>query len=260
MTIGFTNCNKDDDPFAGLQTSWFDGTITAQVENGNAYNNFVKRVMTKVWDKNDNSTALASAPYANGGFTLTLPQTVEAEFLSPFDDDEFGSDLKISDKSALLFGMGGYGDGDIGAYSSASGDFDDNDRVGRVVFAKNEFEGNEETGTGTYIFASAGFIYADRDVAIVGTVTWSDTWDGVTYTLIEKYSISLKKGWNIMYATSSSRYVNWETQTTSENHFTTAPVSGLKWYGDMYNVYGSPAKQAKSVLERGLKRFGRLGR
>ena len=264
MTVGFTSCNKDDDPFKDLVSGAFDGVITAQVENGNAYNNLVKRVGIGTWEGwnqeqgIDIFTVFASAPYANGGFTLTLPQTVEAEFLSPWDDDddEFYSDLKISDKNAQIMGMA-----EFGAYSSTSSDFDDYDRVGWIHFGKEEFDGNYGTGTGTYNYARALFVYADRDVAMVGTVTWSDTWDGVTYTQIEKHSVSLKKGWNIMYFTQSENYVNGERQgTTEEIHITTATPSGLKWLGNIYGPYGSPAKQAKSVRERGHKRFARLGR
>ena len=255
MTIGFTSCNKDDDP---IVSGAFDGVITAQVENGNIYNNLVKRVTASLWDDDDDvEVVLASAPYANGGFTLTLPQTVDAKFLWPFDDDEFGPDVHISDKDAQTTYVS-----DVEAYSSSSGDFDDYDQVGYFNFYKDVFDGNEVTETGTYSYAYAMFMYADRDVNIAGTETSSETYEGVTYTYIARWSVSLKKGWNIVYDTGSSSYVNGERQegTTYESHFTTTPVSGLKWYGYMYDVYGSPAKQAKNVREGGHKRFGRLGR
>jgi hypothetical protein len=45
------------------------------------------------------STPIAECDYSNGGFTLTLPETVDAERLGTMGD-EFPSEISVSDKNA----------------------------------------------------------------------------------------------------------------------------------------------------------------
>jgi hypothetical protein len=58
--------------------SAFDGVITAKVENGNALNSIIKELRVT----NDKGNVIASGVYANGGFTITLPKTLDAKYLS----------------------------------------------------------------------------------------------------------------------------------------------------------------------------------
>jgi hypothetical protein len=64
-------------------------------------------------------------------------------------------------------------------------------------------------------------VYADKDVTIIGTYTYTDTYDSKTYT--ETYNVSLKAGWN---------YYLWQlnetTNTTTYTASTTLPA-GFNW-------------------------------
>ena len=258
MTVGFTSCNKDDDP---IVSGAFDGVITAQVENGNIYNNLVKRVTAGVLGYEDyNVIVLASGPYANGGFTLTLPQTVDTNHLFLFLEDLNEDLVSISDKNVQIMVVGGYSG--FAAFSSSTGDITINDYVGNISAYKVDSTGNPraESGTGTYSMATIEFIYADRDVTITATDTYTDgEYDDHPKTFSISMFMFLKKGWNRVYISESYKYVNGENRE-EEVLFTTTPISGLKWYCEIYDPFGSPAKQAKSAREGGHKRFGRLGR
>jgi hypothetical protein len=65
-------------------------------------------------------------------------------------------------------------------------------------------------------------MYVDKDVSITGTVTETETCDEAIY--INKYSVHLKRGWNIIYANETKKGNMYEWEMT-----TTAPA-GAKWY------------------------------
>ena len=183
--IVFSGCDKDDENGDKLETSVFDGIITASVENGSAYNSTVSRVAAI---EENSVEEIAAGMYANGGFTLTLPSTPNGNFLYGIEET-FGneSDIKYSNKNAKISVVVIFE-----AYDK------DDEYVGEFYCGK--FDATTEI--------DVNFIYADRDVTVTGSVgEKDDTMD---------YSVSLKKGWNMVYYT--------------ENEVSTKEKTGMKWY------------------------------
>jgi len=189
-TTMFVACSKDNDE---PESGWFDGTITAVVENGNAYNGVVSKVTAEAWDNNSRKfVEIASGSYTNGGFTLRLPATLSDNYLK---SDIFGpvkDALKFSDENAKATI-----EVIISAYNSSGV------KVGWFDYG---------TEAEKYPAIDVSFMYADRDLTITGSFVDR----GDTYS----YSISLKKGWNKLYNTWDDGY----------DEYTTKPVSGCKWY------------------------------
>jgi len=204
----FAGCDGDDDDDNGngLVSGWFDGKITAQVVNGNAYNNLFSSVEAFASPRStmcDNFIYfIVKGVYSNGGFTINLPQTIddkylvridEAVFITDWNDDYFdGDDIKISNrnvKTLQIWNFEGY---------DSQGDWVDN----FLYIKEGEF----------LWWTRAFFWYVDRDVTITGTA------DG--YYEGDTWNVSLKKGWNIVYRINNDH----------QHEYTTKPVDGMKWY------------------------------
>jgi len=201
-----SSCNKDDD--GGTASGAFDGVITAQVENGSQYNDLIKRVRAV-----GVGGAFGSGVYAaNGSFTITLDLPPASTLSLLANDLEDLSDfVSISDKSAKWSDEVA-----IGAYSSSSGDFIDDDIVGWFYYAKLSADGNSG--------AEMILVYADRDVIVKGSK--KQTYEDGTFT--REFNMNLKQGWNRTY------YVKKDTKMSDDNwdrysESTTNPVDGLKW-------------------------------
>jgi len=195
-----SSCNKDDDDTAA--SGAFDGVITAQVEGGAEFSTFVKRVQAVAIGSEQ--VSLGSGTYAaNGSFSITLepPPTSILNLLVPPDG------ISISDKSAKI-----NTEIEIGAYSSSTGEFKDEDIVGWFGYGKMSADGKSAT--------LMRFWYADRNVTVKGSN--KETYeDGNTTTL--EFNIELKQGWNRVYHT-------WKvTQSDDYSEYTTNSVDGLKW-------------------------------
>ena len=164
-----------------METSAFDGAIVALEVAGNedSYYSGASMVAAYTLDIYDNFPDFAYGSYANGGFTLTLPQTMESIFLR---NDNFKTEWEISDKNALIAGVEG---------------FDLLDSDGKFI---DELYHGKFDQIQTYnVFVS--YLYADRDVKITG--------DSPTV-----YScLFLKKGWNAVYIT-EDKTTHKETWTT----------------------------------------------
>jgi len=149
-------------------------TLVAQVENGHSLNDRVSYVVA-ITD-NVSRHELARASFADGGFTLTLPTSVDTSYLiSIFDrfDERFinvsDSDLKIS--QIIINGL------------SAS----DN----RIV--EFYYGGVITYNMAQLVTGETFFFYADRDATVVGTFR-----DG---HLSHNIDVSFRKGWNRVYVT-----------------------------------------------------------
>jgi hypothetical protein len=203
--IIFVGCDKDKDNDNNEGSPIVGNTITASVDNGNAYNATVSTVKA-VYNIEDfgsigddeflyvvGGEVAGTGTYSNGGFTLQLNATFTDAQLTKVTDfaEELGG-AKISDPNAKIVFIDF-----IVAYNSAGKGVD-------YFNLNNKFVGNKD------IYAMLW--YADRDFSITGGS--------------EKASISLKKGWNYVYVidtkNSSGEYISSE--------FTTKPQSGLKWY------------------------------
>lgn len=219
----FTGCSDDDDDIPTNAVS----SITATVENGASYNSVIDKVKALIdYDEDQDGSdyywighEVASSNYANGGFTLNLPATIDDQYLVGCDEwFEEGTvsdpDLKMND---IIFQ----------AYKSDKplADFD------YYLISNN-----------TMIYG--WYFYADRDATITGSFSYKDGDD----TYKEVYNVSLKKGWNLAYEilTQSGNTYTWE--------FTTKPQSGLKWYyGDDSDLKSSQTENiARSTVGRKL--------
>jgi len=195
-------------------SSTFDGKITAQVVNGNQYNTTIRRVRSVIYDSElDEDVTLTSVNYTNGGFTMTLP-TPAARYLVRTDSyfDDSGIDIsKVNVKLLIIESFEGFG--------STSGGFNYDDWVDDFILGK--VDGNLAT--------IAIYIYADGDVTISGSDDWTN------------YSLSLKRGWNIVYYTE---------RLQGKDQCTTTAVSGLKWYTeqDLDNMITRTGLTKKFVL------------
>jgi len=167
ITISVTQkaTKEDGTLYEKPESGAFDGKITAKVENASEADNAnVSKVQALLWDDNiDDDVVIASGSYANGNFTLTLPQTVSNNLLENVEDRFGDPEVEISDKKANIAIVWGfyYYDGD-------------DKRVGSLDYEKGNI----------YAF----FVYADKDVTVTGRSSDNDI-----------YNMSLKKGWNIVY-------------------------------------------------------------
>jgi hypothetical protein len=212
----FVGCDKDDDD---PETSTVAGNkITATVSAQG-----VAKVKALIYDYDGGGigTAIAECDYSNGGFTLALPETVDAKNLGTIND-MFPSEISVSDKNAKLGSLETIG------YSA---------------------DGAE---AGTFWYESktcdAYYIYTDRNVTIKGSFT--DEYDDDKYVC----NVSFVKGWNIVYEIESKKDDVYTYTSTSSN------PGGLSWvFYSRYEYEPYQAKSAaKSVgskkrLFKGLK-------
>ncbi|MDR3013479.1 MAG: hypothetical protein LBU70_09785 [Chitinispirillales bacterium] len=159
-----------------LASGAFDGVITAQVENGDELNSIVSEVrvifipedLGSIQRKNETQLTVIGK-YSNGNFTLTLPETLPDLYTYQIGHYFLNDTPLVSDKLARIY------------------------RVDRVL----AFGSGEQIGyfhkTESWGYFAVNFWYTDRDITITGMDT-----DG-----IYNYSISLKRGWNKIYAWAS---------------------------------------------------------
>jgi len=217
VAMTFTSCNPDDngDPdvdefalaFDPSITGNFDGTITATVEN---VNHSINRVRAFIWSIDGYTTITLSSTDYDGGFSLTLPQSVDEQYLQPVTNFNNFSPLlnpgiNISDNAKIARIESFW------AYSSASGDFGWADFLGDFYHVKEE--GLSQT--------FEKYIYSDRDVVITGSAQ-TVTMEG--YPATRNYWISLGTGWNLVYEIFRMSRNNKLTIT-----MTTIPIDGLYW-------------------------------
>ena len=187
-------CSNDDensnDNNNDIPTSWFDGTITATVVNGNDYNDLIYRVVARICCCFGETT---SGSWSNGGFTLTLPATLDSRYLADWFENE--ENIVMSDRNARM-----NRELDLRAYNS------DGEEVGDFMLSK------EDGDKFVWVF----FVYTDRDVTITGTTNDSEI------QLI--YNLSLKRGWNRVYIT------DLEIENGLRRDISSTPISGLRWH------------------------------
>ena len=157
-TVCFHSCKKDD---ADLVSGAFDGKITVTgIENPDEHAMHAQVRQVRVMEYFSPSTTFASANYTDGGFTLTLPQTVsDGDLYSIEEEDSTFPNENVSDKNARIAIV------DIYAFDG------DNKRIGGF------YESNDANNVGVL------FVYADRDVTVRS----------------KRHSVSMKRGWNRVY-------------------------------------------------------------
>jgi hypothetical protein len=229
--VALSSCDKNENEEEEAKSGAIGNTLTVAVENGNSYNSRIDTVKLTSWDESAHTDReIASANYANGGFTITLPETVSSQYLEPitsllYDYDEEGvpSGVTVSNSEVKIYD----GADCFEAYKSSR-------NVGEIMLVINE----------SYFEFYGVLTYVDGDVSITGTGTETNndyiyiSEDGVAYPDI-KYDVHLKKGWNIVYY----KEIDYDHLVEAT---TTAPA-GVKWYFYSYDydessVSGSRAK------------------
>ncbi|GHT41882.1 hypothetical protein AGMMS49965_12410 [Bacteroidia bacterium] len=209
----FAGCNKEDDDVVEGGSSPFDGVIVATNIVDAPSNSQVDVVKAFVRYADDDGEygyreyEIASAPYKDGGFTLTLPATIPDQYLY-YVGDTFGSpEIIISDMNAKL-----------AAISNKEVDaFKDGNHVGSFAhsYSREEKPGYLSEGDES---VAVIYIYVDRNVSITKTET---TTNGTS-----KIELFLKRGWNIVW-----EIEHYAANTSSESLTTsTGPSSRLKWH------------------------------
>ena len=232
--LSFTSC--------GNSKNGGDLTIDAKVENGNLVNSQVDEVRAvgyldgepiPVDIDNDGeidyydypNVIIATAPFKNGGFKITLPKKIDERLIEPLIEDftEGVPNVKISNKNVK------------GAMFERLEAFKNNKLVGT-------FESSYESGqTGAFPM----YMFVDGNCNISGS--FSETFGG--YKMEETMDVNLKKGWNTVYV------VHTEAGTTVTYNVTTKkPKYDFTWHFYGYYDYDKPQKSPIKSLNLLKKR------
>ncbi|GHT51259.1 hypothetical protein AGMMS49982_08210 [Bacteroidia bacterium] len=196
VSAGFVGCNNEDDGESAGGGSKADGSFEIKATVSTEGVTTADSVTLEI----ERGEVLAKGTYVNGVLTITLPATLDSKYLSPIGN--LGEGVTVSDPQTKWY----EDDDDAIIYAWKNGT-----KVG-------DFEYGYEAGT-------AGPFYVDKDVTITGTSTnTSGDW-----TLITNYSVSLKKGWNIVVFPDWSENATAKTNTRTK---TTTIPQGLKWSFD----------------------------
>jgi hypothetical protein len=213
--VALCSCNKDDDDFNSTVAN---NTITAKVENGSRLG--VDEVSVKIWYETGSSWnvyEVVISDYNSGEFTLNLPSTVSDKYLSPDEslDDLSDDGVKVSNPGVKT----GW------AYFEA---YDSGDNTGEFIYATGT---SSSDWYGQLVYVNGDLSITGTYMATISTVTNGEITDTKDYP--QKYSIHLKKGWNMLY----------EKDTDDNYERTTKAPAGLKWY---YQSYSSSAKSVSA--------------
>lgn len=206
-TVVFNSCDKDDDNDGDTNGGNASKITATNVINGSTNIKTVKALI--YWESGENDydkDAITQAPYLNNGFTLELPTTLGAKYLETIDADDLEG-IAVSDKnfkSCFLDDLRGYNE--------------DDDEIGYFYL-------EEENGDNDYY---TSWIYSDRDVTIKGED------DG------EKYNVTLKKGWNVVY----------DSYTDDSYSFTSQKPSGVNY---TWNFYDNSSFRSASIATKSVE-------
>ena len=182
--VVFNSCEKDDDTDGGINDGTASKITATNVINGTAQIITVKALADfDGGDDDDSSDAIAQAPYQNNGFTLELPATLGAKYLTLDTDGLYG--ISVSDRNVKftdLNGFEGYNEDDV--------------QIGYFVLEEEKNDSDHH----------AVWIYVDRDVTIKGEVNEVDKESATNDKYI--YDLTLNKGWNNVYEISTDSYEN----------------------------------------------------
>jgi hypothetical protein len=170
MTLAMMSCKKED-VGSKLVSGAFNGTVTAAVENGAAYNDQISKVIAvidaRIVNNEFHGTSAGQSSYANGGFSISLPAEVPDEFLVNIEDF-FTDVLQVSGKLK---------------YSVTGARMNYVDFVGFLNDYYVDFFNYYKRGDKPVICFC---VYADMDVDVTGGTN---------------ISVSLRQGWNRIYHT-----------------------------------------------------------
>jgi len=177
---------------------------------------------------------IATAPFKNGGFKITLPkEKIDQRLLEPMDfkgmEDYLSIKLNISNKDVK--GTGVY---EFVAYKNNS----------PVGYFECYYWSPDADGYVEYVFV-------DGNCKISGSYSETEEWGGKTYKYEFTIDLDLKKGWNTVY-----QYYMKVGNTEVEKITTKKPDFDFTWYYDTGYYYSdSPEKHAKKAQRKALKLF-----
>ena len=169
---------------------------------------------------------VAETPFANGGFTLTLPETVPSIYLKDFwDGEEIPTGISVSDTTAKTLECTPYtyntNDKETGYFYYANADYSLED---------SDFE------------SEALWMYVDKNTKIKGKHTYTEDAD----LNVDEYNLNLKKGWNLIYTTENVTYNSATQAKTYTFKCTNAkPSYTFNWYYYKYYTSYSYTKSAQ---------------
>jgi hypothetical protein len=211
----FTSCKDNDDENDTKSEQPL--TISAAVENGNSYNSKIDSVKVEAYSETaQNELIIASTPYLNGGFNMTLPYPLDEKYLSNniLAEDEIPSGMVVSDKTARATIADFYG------YKSG-------DKMADANFIYGGYVTNLSSSSLKIEVTQVSIVYCDKPAKLSGSFTQDLDGVSVAFTI----NLSWSKGWNIFYNIEKST-VNLLTgeQSGSVNVTQSKPSYGLKWY------------------------------
>ena len=166
-------------------------TVHAKVENAEEFSNVVEvRLMA-------GNTVLARSDFKDGSFTIELPEMVPQNYLRPFVT--FTNLIPMRPPKSLLNNKNVKA-----AHGYLKGFDEDGNFVGDLLLIKSSNDSQ-------YVLYLGFFIYVDAFVTVLGSDRFST------------YSITARKGWNILYRTT-----NYDLETVDWS--TTIPIDGMRWY------------------------------
>jgi len=208
----------------------FNRTITAVVENGNNYNDLIRRVVATIrHDSRDH--VIATGTWSNGGFTVVLPETVSEEFLWQWNaSDEDPPPYPIPSNSAR--------GKDVDTVLKVAGAlhfyaYDEQQRrVGRV---RNHY-GQAVDNYGNRP-AEMFLLYANRDTTILENYVYENHRSIV--------NMQLRAGWNRVY-----QIIKTDGAYNVDMLSTDSP-GGLRWHREFIAVTGVYFSEEMSVIRIG---------
>jgi len=183
ISAAFTSCDKNpDDDNNGNGNGNGNGAnafiIEANVFNGNNYNNLVDEVRL-YYHYDGTSFLLQTAPYKDGGFKMSLPETPDKNML--FDIEEMFDNCSVSDKTTKM------------VYCETITAYKNNESAGYLLNCAVDMRHQ-------YI----RYIYVDKDCSVSGE-----------YIQLSHF----KKGWNILYVSETTPLTTTKPDVDFKWHF-----------------------------------------
>jgi len=232
--LGFTGCENDKNG-GNLK-------IDAKVSNGDLVNSQVDEVraigyicvgkypvdwnedgIVDWYDCEDyKDITIATAPFKNGGFKMTLPKKIDERLLEPMDFEDALEEMPITVSNKNVKG-------------TAVEDFEAFKNNVNVGYFWCGYESRDTEGYLVYLFV-------DGNCKISGSFSETEVWDGQTYKMEMSIDLDLKKGWNAVYQYESEVGTTYTMKVSTKK-----PSFDYTWYYENYSYYNAPKKANKKA-------------
>jgi len=208
LSAAFTSCNGDDDDNGGgipIDPRKIVGTIPSDAKYSAVAKAKINVCYWSVAADDEVCNYFAEVDIVARNFTIELGEEIDAKFLHRRFANQ-PSSITVSNPNAMILWIS-----DVLGYNA--------DDEGLATFWLGT-EGNNG------FRAELHWVYSDRDVNVNGAEVEDDNW----MEEMEVYSLTLKKGWNIVYRTTTQ-----VTQGAKIEFSNNAIVTGLKWIGYLWS-------------------------